>query len=132
MKFILIFILSFLIGWDSNEKYYIYQYSVIQFKDGSAPLIFNCKCYRSSFEKIFRKKTVEIKTDSVDVVFTMVKPNSYGRGNHTLAKNTIPYVYRELSKNGDYYLTIVPIRFNNKYRVGGEIIAISNKKICEN
>lgn len=132
MKFLFIFILSFLISYEDNEKFYILQYSVIQFEDGSAPVKFNCHCYQSKIKRIFRKDTFILKTDSVTMTYTIVRQNTYGRGNHTLSKNMIPYVYREINQNGDYYLTIAPMVFNSKYLYGGTMIAISNKKICEN
>jgi hypothetical protein len=128
MKFFLVFLIfSFLISKFESDKYYVYQYSVIRLD--SNEIRYNCKCYRSRFNRIFNKDQVRIRTDSADFIFHIVKSNF--RSTYFLSKQTLPYTMREINKNGTYYLIITPHIFNKKYLYGGDILAISNKKICE-
>jgi hypothetical protein len=130
MKWLVIILFFFFLIDGSNEnKYYVYQYSVIRLQ--SDLIKYDCKCYESSFKKRIYKNRIHIQTDSADYTYYIVKANYYGEGDHYLSKEGLPYIWREIDKNGRFYLVISPINFNNKFLYGGDFLAISNQKICE-
>lgn len=130
MKCIFILLLTFFSFLIKNENdgqvYTVLQYSVTTVNN--IIIKFNVKCYKSTFSKKIKRQFLYIKTDSVEIKYHIIKNESDG---HLLSKDKIPYVLKIISKNGDYYMTIAPFKFNHKYLYQGDAIAISNKEICQ-
>ena len=117
-----------------DEMYYVSQHDVVLSKSGSYVQV-NKKCYRSKLQKRINNEFVIIKTDSVQFNYFLLRRENNKKNStaYYAAKKDEVYYVREIHHQGEYYLTINPIKLHLSQKVNGTGIALTistDKNIC--